>query len=169
MLALAGLALWLGAAQATPQTGSLGTQSGRAAEPQPPPAPPPTEPPPPPPLQEVGTDEAFGILGKQVRGAAGENMGLVVDILVDSDGQPRAAVIDFGGFLGVGNRKVAIDWKLLQFQPSNKDAPILLNLVRAQVQAAPEYKSNADKAKVIETPPVPDTLAAPEPSPALKK
>jgi len=45
-----------------------------------------------------------GVLGKDVRSAAGEDMGRIVDVVVDSGGGPRAAVIDFGGFLGVGSR-----------------------------------------------------------------
>jgi hypothetical protein len=68
-------------------------------------------------------------------------MGRVIDIVVDRAGQVRAAVIDFGGFLGVGNRKVAIDWGALRFSPtgSNYDR-ITLELTRDQVKAAPEYK-----------------------------
>ena len=30
-----------------------------------------------------------------------------------------AAIIDFGGFLGVGSRKIAIDWRLLRFDPAS--------------------------------------------------
>jgi len=47
------------------------------------------------------------ILGKEVRSASGEAMGRIVDVLVDETGRPRAAVVDFGGFLGVGTRKIA--------------------------------------------------------------
>jgi hypothetical protein len=36
-------------------------------------------------------------------------MGRVVNVVVDQSGQVRAAIIDFGGFLGVGNRKIAVD------------------------------------------------------------
>src|SRR6516164_3284608 len=48
-----------------------------------------------------------GILGKEVRSSADENMGRIIDVVVDRMAQPRAAVIDFGGFLGVGSRKIA--------------------------------------------------------------
>ncbi len=54
--------------------------------------------------------ELQGILGKEVRSATGENMGRIVDVVVDRAGQVHAAVIDFGGFLGVGSRKIAVDW-----------------------------------------------------------
>jgi len=47
---------------------------------------------------------------QEVRSAAGENMGRIVDVVVDPSGQVRAAVIDFGGFLGVGSPRIAVDW-----------------------------------------------------------
>jgi hypothetical protein len=82
-----------------------------------------------------------GILGREVVSSAGENMGRVVDVLVDRAGQVRAAIIDFGGFLGVGSRKIAVDWNALHFPPPAKpDAKITLELTRDQVKAAPEYQ-----------------------------
>jgi hypothetical protein len=77
------------------------------------------------------------ILGKEVRGSNAESMGRIVDVIVDRSGRPRAAVIDFGGFLGVGSRKIVVDWSALQF--GSDDAPISLALTRDQVKAAPEY------------------------------
>ncbi|SRR5579871_1732037 len=92
--------------------------------------------------------EVQGILGKEVRSAANENMGRIVDVIVDQSGQVRAAIIDFGGFLGVGNRKVAVAWDALRFPPnSDKVDHIVLELTRDQVLAAPEYK--ADKPVVV--------------------
>ena len=81
-----------------------------------------------------------GVLGKEVRSSAGEDMGRVVDVLVDQTGQVRAAVIDFGGFLGVGNRKVVVDWNALHFAPSDQPDRISLDLTRDQMKQAPEYK-----------------------------
>jgi sporulation protein YlmC with PRC-barrel domain len=81
------------------------------------------------------------ILGRQVLSSAGEDMGRVIDIVVDRNGQVRAAVIDFGGFLGVGNRRVAIDWNALRFAPTgSKYDRITLDLTREQLKDAPDYK-----------------------------
>jgi hypothetical protein len=110
---------------------------------------------PPPDVESVAPTSAVGILGKQVRGPSGENMGLVVDVLVGSDGVPRAAVIDFGGFLGVGSRKIGVDWRLLHFKPDDRNAPILLDLDRTQVQGAPEYKEAATPLQILAPPPPP--------------
>ena len=59
--------------------------------------------------------EVESILGREVVSSASEDMGRIVDVLVDRRGQVRAAIIDFGGFLGVGSRKIAVDWSALQF------------------------------------------------------
>jgi PRC-barrel domain len=89
----------------------------------------------------LNSHEVEGILGREVRSAADENMGRIVDVLVDRDGQVRAAVIDFGGFLGVGSRKIAVDWNALHFPPpTDKADHIKLELTRDQVKAAPEYQ-----------------------------
>jgi hypothetical protein len=96
----------------------------------------------------LGSKQAEGVLGKEVRSSAGENMGRIVDVVVDKAGRVRAAVIDFGGFLGVGSRKIAVDWNALSFMPpdeARRDV-ITVELTRDQVKAAPEYK---DKKAVI--------------------
>jgi hypothetical protein len=84
--------------------------------------------------QEVST-----ILGKSVRSSADEDMGRIVDIIV-SRSQVPAAIIDFGGFLGIGTRKIAVDWHALNFAPAGKPGSITLDLTRNQVRLAPEYK-----------------------------
>jgi hypothetical protein len=82
-----------------------------------------------------------GILGKEVRSATGENMGRIVDVVVDRNGQVRAGVIDFGGFLGVGSRKIAVDWDALKFPPpSDKSGRVTLEFTRDQVKGGPEYQ-----------------------------
>ena len=81
------------------------------------------------------------VLGRQVRSSADEDMGRIVNVVVDQSGQVRAAIIDFGGFLGVGNRRIAVDWNALHFATgATKDDRITLDLTRDQVKAAPEYK-----------------------------
>ncbi len=91
----------------------------------------------------LGSKEVQGILGSEVRSAADEDMGRIVDVLVDGAGEARAAIIDFGGFLGVGSRKIAVDWKALHFVPAaTKKYRIVLELTREQVKPAPEYKEN---------------------------
>ena len=111
--------------------------------------------------QKPASSAVISILGKKVFGRDGEDMGRVVDVLADSDGRARAAVIDFGGFLGVGNRRVAVDWRSLQIDPSNADKPVILSLSRGQVNAAPEFKESAHPEQAIVTDPSARAPAAP--------
>jgi hypothetical protein len=98
---------------------------------------------PPPSVTVIGARDAHGILGREVRSAADENMGRIVDVIVDRSGTVRAAVIDFGGFLGVGSRKIVVDWLALRFGAiANKRDSISLELTKDQVSAAPEYKED---------------------------
>jgi len=98
----------------------------------------------PPSVIMLGSRQAQSVLGKQVRSSANENMGRIVDVIVDPQGRVRAAVIDFGGFLGVGSRKIVVDWNALRFgKIANKKDSITLELTKAQVAAAPEYKEDA--------------------------
>ena len=101
------------------------------------------EPAPPPSVTVIGARDAHGILGRDVRSPANEDMGRIVDVIVDRGGTVRAAVIDFGGFLGVGSRKIVVDWNALHFAGvSNKSDSITLELTKEQVSAAPEYKED---------------------------
>ena len=91
----------------------------------------------------IGPKEAHGVLASDVRSPANENMGHIVDVIVDRTGTVRAAVIDFGGFLGVGSRKIVVDWNALHFgRVANNSDAITLELSKAQVAAAPEYKED---------------------------
>jgi len=92
------------------------------------------------PATVIDDREVEGILGKSVRSSAGEDMGKIIDVIVKRDGQVRAAVIDFGGFLGVGSRKIAVDWGALSFPPNGAVDHVILNLTRDQVRLAPEYR-----------------------------
>jgi len=67
-------------------------------------------------------------------------MGRIIDVIVDKAGMPRAAIIDFGGFLGVGSRQIAVDWNALHFSPAGKAERITLDLTRDQLKSAPEYE-----------------------------
>ena len=116
-------------------------QEQKAATPAVPKEPAPKEAAPPPSVTIIEATDAHGVLGRDVPSTSGEDMGRIVDVIVDRVGQVRAAVIDFGGFLGVGSRKIVVDWNALHFgHIANKGESITLELTKDQVMAAPEYK-----------------------------
>nr|WP_294555409.1 PRC-barrel domain-containing protein [uncultured Rhodopila sp.] len=107
--------------------------------------------PPPPPgsVQTVQPEEAEAILGRNVTGPDGKDIGRLVDVLVDRNGQPQAAVIDFGGFMGVGSRKVAVHWSALRFNPGGSKHQLTLEMTPDQIKAAPEFSNSGEAAPVV--------------------
>jgi hypothetical protein len=148
--------LWAGSCQALAATPPSATKPAAAA-------PPPAAPAPPKNLEPLPSGKYTGVLGKDVAGPDGKDLGPIVDVIVDVDGTPRAAVIDFGGFLGVGSRKIAVDWRLLNFAPDRADGQIWLSLGRAEIQAAPEYKPDSPSDEMVGPP------WAVSPAPAARK
>jgi hypothetical protein len=112
------------------------------------------------PPKSLSADEIVPVLGKKVFGPAGEDLGRVVNVLVDQGGRTRAAVIDFGGFLGVGSRKIAVAWDQLTFKPGHGDRPLVLNMTREQIQGAREYKERTTDQVDVATPPTPGQTPA---------
>ncbi len=84
--------------------------------------------------------EVESILGKDVQNTKGDDMGRIVDLLIDRSGQMRAAVIDFGGFFGVGSRKIAVDWRAIHMADDGKTDKLVIDLPRNQLRVAPVYK-----------------------------
>lgn len=80
------------------------------------------------------------LLGKPVQSVNGDDMGRIVDVVIDRGGMIRAAIIDFGGFLGVGTRKIAVDWRVLRFSRGASMETIVAELSRDQLRTAPVYK-----------------------------
>ena len=97
------------------------------------------------------------VLGRDVKGPAGQVVAQVVNVLVDGSGRPLAAVLDYGGFMGVGKRRIAVAWEVLRFAPGEQDGTIALDLTRDQLKDFPEHKRGEP---VVAAAPAP--AAAPE-------
>lgn len=126
--------------------------------PAPPATPPAAEAPPPPPatLRKLEKGSFFRLLGQDVKGASDIVVAQLVNVLVDAQAQPVGAVLDYGGFLGVGKRRLAVAWEVLSISP----AGIRLSLSREQLRSVPDFKDG--EGAVLAAPPAP----AEEPAPA---
>lgn len=80
------------------------------------------------------------VLGIEVHTLTDKNTGRVVDLLADQNGKIQAAVVEFGGFLGLGTRKVAVDWTALRFEKAGKEPVATAEITRDQLRLAPEHK-----------------------------
>jgi sporulation protein YlmC with PRC-barrel domain len=80
-------------------------------------------------------------IGQPVYNRAGERIGEVDELLVDGSGRVLAAVIGVGGFLGMGERKVAVSYRSFQMtREANGKARLVADLNMANLKSAPEYK-----------------------------
>ena len=92
------------------------------------------------PATAITRSKLESVLGKAVRTRVEEDGGRVIDLLADRSGNVEAAVIEFGGFLGIGTRKIAVEWSALRFEADGKDTVIVVDVTRDQLRVAPEFK-----------------------------
>ena len=110
------------------------------------------------PAPELTTADATGVLGRMVRDSDGKEIGRIVDVVVDPAAQPRAIVVDVGGFMGVGSRKVAVSWASVHVPPPGAaDKEVSIDLSDQQVRTAPDY-TDRSKPAVVVGPPVADSV-----------
>jgi len=102
------------------------------------------------------------LLGIQVRTKTEEAMGRIIDLLADRDGKVVAAVIEFGGFLGIGTRKIAVEWSALRIE-ADKSPVAILDVTREQLRSASEYKPDRPTAVFRLNLQASPTVEAPEP------
>ena len=89
------------------------------------------------------------VLGRMVVDKSGDDIGRIVDILVDPDGRPRVAIMDVGGFMGIGTRRVAVAWRSLRFTHDIADPRIIEEMTMDEVAAAPEYHGTDVPVRVL--------------------
>jgi hypothetical protein len=89
--------------------------------------------------EQVAPVELTGLMGHSVVGAGGAELGRIVDLLVDGQGKVRAVVVDIGGFMGVGNRKVAVAWSALRFAPGEKGPVMSIVIPPDRIKSWADY------------------------------
>ena len=99
-------------------------------------------------LEHMQKAQAEGILGETVLNAKGEPIGRIVNVLVNVHGTPHAAVIQFAGFLGVGNRDIAVVWNALDFKVADNHIVITVDLNAEKLKAMPTYTADAKSVPV---------------------
>ncbi len=72
-----------------------------------------------------------------------DDVGEISDMLISQDGQIQAVLLDIGGFLGIGERTVAVQMDDLNFirdQGSPNDMFVAISGTRETLESAPEYR-----------------------------
>jgi len=88
----------------------------------------------------VGEIRSEDLVGTTVYGADDANVGEIGDVVLSSDGKTDAVIIDVGGFLGMGEKEVAVGMDKLSFM-TDKDGNKYLytNFTKEQLEAAVAY------------------------------
>lgn len=82
---------------------------------------------------------ASDFIGKTVFAQDGASIGEVNDFFVTNDGKVQAVVIGVGGFLGVGEKDVAVSMPSIQMQPDGENIKLVINATKDELTAAPTY------------------------------
>jgi sporulation protein YlmC with PRC-barrel domain len=108
---------------------------------------------------------ASTLIGKEVFSAEDESIGEVSDLVLQEDGATRVAIIDVGGFLGVGEKPVAIPFEQIEVQQQEGgDARLTTAMTREELEQAPAFEDSTtgDVAATDQTAPAEGTA---EPAP----
>jgi sporulation protein YlmC with PRC-barrel domain len=76
---------------------------------------------------------------KSVYNAGGKAIGDLKDVLVGQDGKVQALVIGVGGFLGLGEKNVAVDYSFLEKNGAITPSRITLNMTEQDLRSAPAF------------------------------
>ncbi|HKX41858.1 MAG TPA: PRC-barrel domain-containing protein [Burkholderiaceae bacterium] len=74
----------------------------------------------------------------KVYNEAGDKLGSIDDLMIDKvSGQVRYAVLEFGGFLGMGTDRYPLPWSMLKYDTTMEGYVVPLN--KATLEKAPKY------------------------------
>ncbi len=90
--------------------------------------------------QQAGEVLATAMIGLNVHSAAEENIGSVNDLVVGPNGNVTGAVIGVGGFLGIGEKNVAISYDDMRLESEDDEVVVRLAATKAELEAAPDYR-----------------------------
>jgi protein CpxP len=88
-------------------------------------------------LAAAGTVDATNLVGRTVVDSKGDTLGKIDSVLVDAGGTVHYVVVGVGGFLGIGEKDVALRWDELSNQNGDK---LVANLTKEQLTSMQGYK-----------------------------
>lgn len=96
-------------------------------------------------MQQV---DAQSLIGRDIVNAEGETIGEVDNVVIDADGQVRHIIVGVGGFLGIGEKEVALRWDELVVAADGES--ISVPYTRDQLTALPDhaYPENVERGTV---------------------
>jgi len=106
---------------------------------------------------DVATLKAEDLRGTDVISPTGQKLGDIDDFVLSNDGKVDAVIVEFGGFLGIGTKHVAVAYEGLKFLVGqNNERYLVIDVTKDQLNAQADYNkddyaSNRDKERLILT------------------
>ncbi|AVI62711.1 PRC-barrel domain-containing protein [Halomonas sp. GFAJ-1] len=98
--------------------------------------------------QPEGTFHADSLIGNDVKSTVEDDndIGTISDLIINEDGQIQAVVVGVGGFLGMGEKDIAIDWDSLELTKDHDDEEYVIRVNASQdaLEEAEEYERDND-------------------------
>ncbi len=84
------------------------------------------------------TLSASTLTGDTVRNTEGQELGTITETMIDvPSGRIAYAVLDMGGFLGIGNKLFALPWQALDLDAENHE--FVLDVPKEKLESAPGF------------------------------
>jgi sporulation protein YlmC with PRC-barrel domain len=76
-------------------------------------------------------------------------IGQVMDVLVSPDGKVNSLIVGVGGFLGAGEKDVAVDFDAIKRTTKNNSIYLTMNTTKDALQSAPGFKYDRQTTKWV--------------------
>jgi hypothetical protein len=89
---------------------------------------------------------ASNLIGQPVVNSQDETVGDINDLVTDQSGKVIAVLVGTGGFLGIGEKDVALDFNDLRFaQDQDGNVKVIANVTKETLASAPDYQTLAEQ------------------------
>jgi sporulation protein YlmC with PRC-barrel domain len=82
----------------------------------------------------------------------GEKIGSISDLIVASDGTIAAALVGVGGFLGIGEKEVAVPFSSIEVVRNANDLRFVIDATKEALKEAPSFEDTAARVHLRPTP-----------------
>lgn len=83
------------------------------------------------------------LVGSNIVNASDDKIGSISDLIMDQEGQVVGIVVGVGGFLGMGEKQVALSWDAVEIAPAEDDASyqVKTSIEKEDLDNAEPYKT----------------------------
>jgi sporulation protein YlmC with PRC-barrel domain len=91
-------------------------------------------------MNSDGSINASQLMGLKVENPDGDNVGEIGEVILDNTGKVQGVVVDVGGFLGVGERPVLLNWADVKLAGDGNDVKANVAATVESLKAMPAYE-----------------------------